>query len=66
MPGFWHYIVVGQRDVGDIRFLMRKMGIATVEQVEQHINRFYPYEGLHEQARRVIEEIAAALQKGQQ
>lgn len=54
-----------QRDVADIRFLIRKMGIATMEQVEQQINRFYPYEGLREQARVVIEEILAEPQKEQ-
>jgi hypothetical protein len=54
-----------QRDVGDIRFLVRKMGITTLAEVEQHVNRFYPYEGLHDRARAVIEEILGEQQREQ-
>jgi len=44
-------------DIEDIRFLIRKMDIRTMEQLDKHIERFYPHDALHEQARVVIGEV---------
>src|SRR5882762_6350290 len=33
-------------DVEDIRFLISKMGVRTLEQIDEHIARFYPQEAL--------------------
>jgi hypothetical protein len=47
LPGF-------SGDVEDIRFLVSKMGIRTLEQVDEHIARFYPHEALTTESRRII------------
>ena len=39
LPGF-------PGDLEDIRFLVRKMGLRTSAQVEEHLERFYPHEAL--------------------
>lgn len=44
-------------DMEDIRFLLKKMQIRSVEQVDEHIARFYPYDTLTTQARAVIEAL---------
>jgi hypothetical protein len=54
LPGF-------PGDIGDIRFLIRKMGIRTVEEVETHLERFYPREVLTPKLR---ETIAGLLGEG--
>jgi hypothetical protein len=48
-------------DVGDIRFLIRKMGIRSVDQVEEHLQRFYPQEAL---SPKVQEFIRGILEEG--
>ena len=42
-------------DVDDIRFLIRKMDIRTLEQIEQHMDKFYPRDSLTPRARDVIQ-----------
>jgi hypothetical protein len=42
-------------DMEDIQFLVRKMGIRTVEEIDEHIARFYPFDTLTPQARATIE-----------
>ena len=42
-------------DIDDIRFLIRKMEIRTLEQIDECIGRFYPYDTVTSQARAVIE-----------
>jgi hypothetical protein len=46
-------------DVEDIRFLVRKMGLRTVAEVEAHIERFYPTDALTSESRAVVERILA-------
>jgi len=41
-------------DVGDIEFLIRKMGLRSVEQVEEHLQRFYPQETLPPRLQEII------------
>ncbi len=41
-------------DVGDIEFLIRKMDLRSVEQVEEHLQRFYPREALSPTLREFI------------
>lgn len=52
LPGF-------PGDIADIRFLLGKMGIRTVEQVEEHLERFYPRDGLTPKLRETIEGLLA-------
>ncbi len=42
-------------DLADIRFLVRKMGIRSIEEVEEHLERFYPHEALTPKLREAIE-----------
>jgi len=44
-------------DVEDIRFLISKMGVRTLEQIDEHIARFYPQEALAIEARRIIGQL---------
>lgn len=46
-------------DIDDIRFLVKKMGLRSVEEVEEHLNRFYPNEGLTPRVREAIEGVLA-------
>jgi hypothetical protein len=41
-------------DIEDIRFLVRKMGLTSIEQVEEHISRFYPGDALTTESRAVV------------
>ena len=41
-------------DLDDIQFLIRKMGISTMQEVEAQIERFYPHVGLTLRARELI------------
>jgi hypothetical protein len=50
-------------DIEDIRFLIRKMGIRSVEQVEQHLDRFYPHDGLTPKVREMIKGMLDELEK---
>ena len=47
--------LAGDRE--DIRFLIRKMGLRTLAEVESHIERFYPTEALTPEARAVIDSL---------
>ena len=44
-------------DVGDIRFLIRKMGIRSMEQVDEHLQRFYPHEALSPKLQEIVRGI---------
>jgi len=44
-------------DIEDITFLITKMGIRTLEQIDEHIARFYPHEALTTASRRVIAQL---------
>jgi hypothetical protein len=46
-------------DIGDIRFLIQKMGVRSVEQVQEHLQRFYPHEALTPKVREVVEGLLA-------
>lgn len=46
-------------DFADIRFLIRKMGILSAAQVEEHLKRFYPHDTLSPLVRENIEGILA-------
>jgi hypothetical protein len=47
-------------DIEDIRFLIQKMGIRTLGQIDEHIARFYPYDAMTTQARATIEGLLPA------
>jgi hypothetical protein len=44
-------------DIEDIRFLLKKMGIRALRQVEEQIERFYPYDALTPEACGTIEKL---------
>lgn len=46
-------------DVSDIRFLIGKMGIRSMTEIEAHLDRFYPHDALTTQARAIIGELLA-------
>jgi Nucleotidyltransferase of unknown function (DUF6036) len=52
LPGF-------PGDIADIRFLIRKMDIRSVEQVQEHLERFYPDEVLTPKLREMIQGLLA-------
>jgi hypothetical protein len=52
LPGF-------PGDIADIRFLIRKMGIRSLEQVEEHVSRFYPDDALSPKVRELIQGLLA-------
>jgi len=52
LPGF-------PGDLADIRFLIRKMGLSSVAQVEEHLERFYPHETLSPKVRESIQGLLA-------
>lgn len=52
-------------DIEDIRFLIRKMGIRSVEQVEEHLDRFYPHDALTPRTRELIEALLAEQREEQ-
>jgi hypothetical protein len=47
-------------DIDDLRFLIRKMGIRTLEQIDEHIGRFYPHDALTPPARAIISGLLIA------
>lgn len=48
-----------QGDLADIRFLVRKMGLRTAAEVEEHVDWFYPGEGLSPRVRETVEGLLA-------
>jgi hypothetical protein len=50
MPGY-------PGDVEDIRFLLKKMGIDSMEQIEEQVARFYPFDAVTPAARNLIETL---------
>ncbi|MFT5836528.1 MAG: hypothetical protein ACI9ZV_000021 [Candidatus Azotimanducaceae bacterium] len=44
-------------DEADLRYLIRKMGITDIEQVQEHIDRYYPDDVPSESARALITQI---------
>ena len=48
LPGF-------AGDIDDIKFLVKKMGIKTVDEVEGHLEKFYPRETLSPKLREIIQ-----------
>jgi len=44
-------------DISDLRFLIEKMGIQSIQQVEAQVDRFYPHDVLSPQARQVIVDL---------
>jgi hypothetical protein len=53
LPGF-------SGDLDDIKFLVRKMGIKTVDEVESHLSKFYPQKVLSRKVREALEGLLAA------
>jgi hypothetical protein len=51
-------------DLEDIRFLIRKMNIRSLVQIEEHLQRFYPYEALTTQARALIQGLLPEPEPG--
>jgi hypothetical protein len=50
MPGY-------PGDVEDIRFLIRKMGLVSIQQIEEQVTRFYPFDALSPAGRNLIESL---------
>lgn len=50
LPGY-------EGDEADLRFLIRKMGITDIEEVQRHIDRYYPDDVPSESARAMIAQI---------
>jgi len=50
LPGY-------EGDVADIKFLIQKMGIRSMEQIEEHMERFFPRDSLTPSARSTIEKL---------
>jgi hypothetical protein len=48
-------------DLEDIRFLIRKMNISSIEEIEQHLDRFYPHEAFTPKVRETLEGLVAAV-----
>lgn len=48
-------------DIADIRFLIRRISLRSVAQVEEHLNRFYRQEGLSPTVRESIEGLLAEM-----
>jgi hypothetical protein len=44
-------------DEADIAFLLRKMGIQSVQEVETILDKYYPCDGLPPKARAVVEAL---------
>ena len=59
MPGY-------KGDEEDLRFLIRKLEISSMEDLQDHIDKYYPDDGPSESGRalldKIIEEVAAARQ----
>jgi hypothetical protein len=49
-------------DIEDLRFLIRKMEIRTLDQLDEHIGRFYPGDAMTSQARAIIETLLPRLE----
>jgi hypothetical protein len=47
LPGF-------PGDIADIRFLIQEMGIRTIEELQAHLERFYPHDTLTPKLRETI------------
>jgi Nucleotidyltransferase of unknown function (DUF6036) len=54
LPGF-------PGDIADIRFLIRKMDIRSLEQVQEHLSRFYPDEVLAPKVRETIQGLLGEI-----
>jgi len=44
-------------DVADLQFLINKMNIQTLDEINAHIDRFYPHDGLTEHAVAVLKDL---------
>ena len=53
-------------DLADIEFLLRKMGITTLAQVDEYIGRFYPGDALDARASELVGDILKRLQAERQ
>jgi hypothetical protein len=52
-------------DIEDIRFLIRKMGIRTLGQIQEQIDRFYPHDTFTPKLKETLEGILVEAQKGE-
>lgn len=52
-------------DIGDIRFLIRHLGLGSVDQALGILSKYYPEERIPPRARYVLEDIFAVLEKRQ-
>src|SRR5207249_2774556 len=50
-------------DIEDIRFLIRKMEIKTLDQIDEHIARFYPGDALTTESRAILAGLLAQQEK---
>jgi hypothetical protein len=50
-------------DLGDVEFLIRKMGLRTVEAVEEILERFYPTEAFTPERRAVVVEMLQRIEE---
>ena len=58
LPGY-------EGDIADLRFLLRKMEITSVSQVQQHIDRYYPDDVIRAEDEALIAELIEEVRRGQ-
>jgi hypothetical protein len=50
-------------DIADIRFLIQKMGLRSLVEIETHVDRFYPHDTLSPRTRELLTGLLAESQK---
>jgi hypothetical protein len=58
LPGY-------EGDIADLRFLLRKMEIASVSQVQEHIDRYYPDDVIRAEDEALISELIEEVRHGE-
>jgi hypothetical protein len=58
LPGY-------EGDIADLRFLLRKMEITSVAQVQEHVDRYYPDDVIRTEDEAVIAELIEEVRRGE-
>jgi len=58
LPGY-------EGDIADLRFLLRKMAIASVSEVQEHIDRYYPDDVIRAEDEALISELIEEVRRGE-
>jgi hypothetical protein len=57
LPGY-------EGDFADIRFLLQRLGIRSISEIEAHIDRFYPHDTLTPRTQEILAGVLAELERG--